>query len=39
MLVIRQNNSIFIQQKPHTHALHDILPEPVVGGLPGHDKS
>ncbi len=37
MLVIRQNDTLFIQQKPHTHSYHDLIPEPVAGGLPGHD--
>ena len=37
MLVIRQNGMILIQQKPHAHGYHDVLPNPVLGGLPGHD--
>ncbi len=37
MLVIRQNGMIFVQQKPHAHGYQELIPEPVVGGLPGHD--
>ena len=37
MLVIRQNNMILVQQKPHAHGYRDVIPEPVLGGLPGHD--
>ncbi len=38
MIVIRQNGMLFIQQKPHTHSYHDLIPEPIAGGLPGHDQ-
>lgn len=38
MMVIRQEGMIFIQQKPHPHTYHDIIPEPVPGGLPGHHR-
>jgi zinc/manganese transport system ATP-binding protein/zinc transport system ATP-binding protein len=31
MLVIRQNGMLFIQQKPHGHTYHDLLPNPVPG--------
>lgn len=31
MLVIRQDGMIFVQQKPHRHTYHDILPDPVLG--------
>ena len=37
MLVIRQNGMILIQQKPHAHGYRDVIPEPVRGGLPGHN--
>lgn len=37
MLVIRQNGMIFVQQKPHAHSYQELIPEPVGGGLPGHD--
>jgi ABC-type Mn2+/Zn2+ transport system ATPase subunit len=36
MLVIRQNGLIFVQQQPHAHDYHSLIPEPVSGGLPGH---
>lgn len=39
MLVIRQNGMIFVQQKPHAHGYQELIPEPVVGGLPGHDAA
>ena len=34
MLVIRQNGMLFVQQRPHSHSLHDIIPHPVPGHLP-----
>ncbi|MEW5988746.1 MAG: metal ABC transporter ATP-binding protein [Chloroflexota bacterium] len=37
MLVIRQNGLLFVQQRPHTHGYRDVLPEPVAGGVPGHN--
>lgn len=37
MLVIRQNGLIFVQQQPHAHDYHALIPEPVSGGLPGHE--
>jgi ABC-type Mn2+/Zn2+ transport system ATPase subunit len=39
MLVFRQNGMIFVQQKPHTHSYHQVHPDPVPGGLPGHDEA
>ena len=33
MLVIRQDGVVFVQQKPHGHTYHDILPNPVPGDL------
>ncbi len=38
MLVIRQNGMLFVQQKPHHHTYRELIPEPVAGGLPGHDS-
>ncbi len=37
MLVIRQGGMIFVQQRPHPHTYHDLVLEPVLGGLPHHD--
>lgn len=37
MLVIRQDGLIFVQQKPHGHSYRELIPAPIVGGLPGHD--
>ncbi|HFC11687.1 MAG TPA: ATP-binding cassette domain-containing protein, partial [Anaerolineae bacterium] len=37
MLVLRQNGLLIIQQKPHPHSYHDLIPTPVTGGLPDHD--
>lgn len=34
MAVVKQDGMIFIQQKPHPHTLHDVLPQPVAGHLP-----
>lgn len=31
MLVIRQDGLLFVQQKPHHHTVHDVLPYPVLG--------
>ncbi len=31
MLVIRQNGMLFVQQKPHLHTYHDLVPNPVSG--------
>lgn len=36
MMVLHQDGMIIVQQKPHPHTYHDIIPEPVPGGLPGH---
>ena len=38
MIVIRQDDMIFIQQKPHTHGVQSLIPEPICGGLVGHDE-
>ena len=34
MLVIKQDGMLFVQQKPHGHTYHDVLPNPVPGELP-----
>ena len=31
MLVIRQDGMLFVQQKPHGHTYHDLIPHPVPG--------
>jgi len=31
MLVIRQDGMLFVQQKPHDHTYHDLVPNPVPG--------
>jgi len=38
MIVIRQDDMIFVQQKPHTHGIQSLIPEPIRGGVPGHDE-
>lgn len=38
MIVIRQNGMIFVQQKPHSHSYHELIPKPIAGGVPGHDS-
>lgn len=37
-IVIRHHDMIFVQQKPHSHGLSEVLPDPVEGGLPNHDS-
>ncbi len=37
MLVIRQDGMLFVQQKPHPHGYHDLVPNPVPGELPVKD--
>ena len=34
MLVIRQDGMLFVQQKPHHHTVHDLVPDPVPGEVP-----
>jgi zinc/manganese transport system ATP-binding protein/zinc transport system ATP-binding protein len=34
MLVIRQDGMLFVQQKPHGHTYHHVVPEPVPGHSP-----
>lgn len=34
MLVLRQGDMIFVQQRPHGHSYRDLVPEPVLGHLP-----
>ncbi|GAB4577470.1 MAG: metal ABC transporter ATP-binding protein [Anaerolineales bacterium] len=31
MLVIRQDGMLFVQQRPHPHTYHDLVPNPVAG--------
>lgn len=31
MLVVRQDGMLFVQQKPHGHTYHDVVPKPVPG--------
>jgi zinc/manganese transport system ATP-binding protein len=33
MLVIRQDGMLFVQQKPHGHTYHDVVPNPVPGDV------
>jgi zinc/manganese transport system ATP-binding protein/zinc transport system ATP-binding protein len=37
MLVIRQDGMLFVQQKPHTHTYHEVIPDPVPGHAPEGD--
>ena len=34
MLVIRQDGMLFVQQRPHAHTYHDLLPDLVPGEVP-----
>lgn len=34
MLVIHQDGMLFVQQKPHGHTYHQVVPEPVLGHSP-----
>ncbi len=34
MLVIRQDGMLFVHQRPHPHSYHDVVPNPVPGGIP-----
>jgi zinc/manganese transport system ATP-binding protein/zinc transport system ATP-binding protein len=34
MLVIRQDGMLFVQQKPHHHGYHAVVPQPVAGEVP-----
>ena len=34
MLVIRQEGMLFVQQKPHGHGYHELVPHPVPGEIP-----
>jgi zinc/manganese transport system ATP-binding protein len=38
MLVMRQDGLLFVQQKPHGHTYHDLLPNPVPGEVAAHRK-
>lgn len=37
MLVIRQDGMLFVQQKPHPHGYHDLVPNPVPGEIPAQE--
>lgn len=34
MIVIHQDGMLFVQQKPHGHTYHDVVPNPVPGDVP-----
>ncbi len=34
MMVIHQDGMLFVQQKPHSHSYHDLMPSPVPGEVP-----
>jgi zinc/manganese transport system ATP-binding protein/zinc transport system ATP-binding protein len=34
MLVLRHEGMLFVQQKPHGHTYHDVIPNPVPGEVP-----
>src|SRR5262245_41001857 len=36
MMVIRQDGMLFVQQRPHHHSYHDLIPNPIPGGMPDH---
>ncbi len=38
MLVMRQDGMLFVQQKPHGHTYHDLIPNPVPGEVPAYKK-
>lgn len=37
MIVIRQQGMLFVQQKPHGHTYHDLIPDPVPGEDPAEE--
>jgi len=37
MMVIHHDGMLIVQQRPHSHTLHDILPSPVPGHLPNDE--
>jgi zinc/manganese transport system ATP-binding protein/zinc transport system ATP-binding protein len=37
MIILRQDGMLFVQQKPHPHSYHDLLPNPVPGDIPDQD--
>jgi zinc/manganese transport system ATP-binding protein/zinc transport system ATP-binding protein len=39
MVVLRTDGMLFVQQKPHGHTYHDLLPNPVPGGIQPHEKA
>ena len=34
MMVMRQDGMIFVHQRPHSHTLREVIPDPVLGHLP-----
>ncbi len=38
MLVIRQDDMLLVQQKPHPHTYHEVVPDPVPGEVPSPAK-
>jgi ABC-type Mn2+/Zn2+ transport system ATPase subunit len=38
MVVIRKDGMLFVQQKPHGHTYHDLIPNPVPGATEPHTK-
>jgi zinc/manganese transport system ATP-binding protein/zinc transport system ATP-binding protein len=38
MVVIRKEGMLFVQQKPHGHTYHDLIPNPVPGDIQPHEK-
>jgi zinc/manganese transport system ATP-binding protein/zinc transport system ATP-binding protein len=35
MIILRQDGMLFVQQKPHPHTYHDVVPNPVPGEVTG----
>lgn len=38
MMVIHHDGMLIVQQRPHPHTLHDILPSPIPGHLPDDER-
>ena len=39
MLVLRQDGMLFVQQKPHGHTYHDLIPHPVLGEVSAYKRN